>query len=36
MFSTATDGAVIVDTDGKTVRVRGWTGRNVTFGRRAE
>ncbi len=29
MFSTAEDGAVIVDTDGKSVRVRGWTGREV-------
>jgi len=33
MFSTATDGAVIVDTDGKTVRVRGWTGREVRLDR---
>jgi len=31
MFSTAEDGAVIVDTDGKSVRVRGWTGREVTL-----
>ena len=31
MFSTAEDGAVIVDTDGKSVRVRGWTGREVTI-----
>jgi competence protein ComEC len=36
LFSTATDGAVIVDTDGKTVRVRGWTGREVTLGQRSE
>jgi competence protein ComEC len=31
MFSTAEDGAVIVDTDGKSVHVRGWTGRQVRF-----
>ena len=33
MFSTASDGAVTVETDGTTVDVRGWTGRRVTFGR---
>jgi competence protein ComEC len=27
MFSTAEDGAVILDTDGQTVELRGWTGR---------
>ena len=32
MFSTARM-AVIVDTDGKSVRVRGWTGREVMLGR---
>jgi len=31
MFSTAEDGAVFVETDGKTVEVRGWTGRRRTF-----
>jgi competence protein ComEC len=31
MFSSAEDGAVILDTDGRTVRVRGWTGRQVRF-----
>ena len=31
MFSTATDGAVIVDTDGKGVEIRGWTGRRVVL-----
>jgi competence protein ComEC len=29
MFSTAEDGAVILDTDGKSVTVTGWTGRRV-------
>ena len=29
MFSTAEDGAVILDTDGKTVTLTGWTGRRV-------
>jgi competence protein ComEC len=31
MFSTAEDGAVIVDTDGNNVRVRGWMGREVVL-----
>lgn len=31
MFSTAEDGAVIVETDGKSVFVRGWTGRTAYF-----
>jgi competence protein ComEC len=31
MFSTAEDGAVILDTDGKTVTLTGWTGRHVVF-----
>ena len=29
MFSTAQDGAVILDTDGTAVELRGWTGRKV-------
>jgi competence protein ComEC len=29
IFSTAADGAVILDTDGKSVEIRGWTGRSV-------
>ena len=33
MFSTATDGAVIVDTDGRQVEIRGWMGRSVTLRR---
>ena len=32
IFSTAEDGAVIVETDGTKVEVKGWTGRRVTFG----
>jgi len=32
LFSTAEDGAVILDTDGKTVEVRGWTGRTLSIG----
>jgi competence protein ComEC len=31
MFSTADDGAVFVDTDGKSVTISGWTGRSMTF-----
>ena len=31
MFNTATDGAVFIDTDGREVEVRGWTGRVKTF-----
>jgi competence protein ComEC len=31
IFSTAEDGAVILDTDGKSVEVRGWTGRTSVF-----
>jgi competence protein ComEC len=31
IFSTATDGAVILDTDGQSVHIRGWTGRSVTI-----
>jgi competence protein ComEC len=31
-FSTASDGAVTVETDGTTVEVRGWTGRRARFG----
>jgi competence protein ComEC len=33
MFSTAQDGAVIVDTDGTSVDIRGWVGRRVVIGR---
>ncbi|MCA1562322.1 MAG: DNA internalization-related competence protein ComEC/Rec2 [Acidobacteria bacterium] len=33
MFSTAQDGAVILDTDGRTVEIRGWTGRSVVLKR---
>jgi competence protein ComEC len=32
IFSTADDGAVIVDTDGKTVEMKGWLGRSITLG----
>jgi competence protein ComEC len=31
MFSTATDGAVVLDTDGRTLSMRGWTGRTATW-----
>jgi competence protein ComEC len=31
VFSTATDGAVILDTDGTVLHIRGWTGRSVTI-----
>jgi competence protein ComEC len=31
MFSTATDGAIILDTDGRTLSMRGWTGRSATW-----
>jgi competence protein ComEC len=31
IFSTAQDGAVVLDTDGKQVVIRGWTGRTVTL-----
>jgi competence protein ComEC len=31
MFSTATDGAIILDTDGRTLSMRGWTGRSHTW-----
>jgi competence protein ComEC len=31
MFSTAEDGAVILDTDGTTVTMTGWTGRGMTL-----
>jgi competence protein ComEC len=35
IFSTATDGAVILDTDGETVQIRGWSsGRAVSLGGR--
>ncbi len=34
MFSTAEDGAVFVETDGRTVALRGWTGRRATLTRR--
>ena len=33
MFSTATDGAVILDTDGTKVEIKGWTGRSVVLTR---
>lgn len=33
MFSTAQDGAVIVDTDGRKVEITGWTGRRVVLQR---
>jgi competence protein ComEC len=33
IFSTADDGAVILDTDGETVEIRTWSGRRVTLGR---
>jgi len=33
MFSTATDGAVVVDTDGRQVEIRGRMGRSVTLRR---
>ena len=33
MFSTATDGAVIVDTDGKQAEIRSWMGRSVVLRR---
>ena len=34
MFNTATDGAVILDTDGRSVEIRGWaSGRGVVLGR---
>jgi competence protein ComEC len=34
MFSTAEDGAVIVDTDGRTMQIRGWgSGRRVSLSR---
>ena len=32
MFSTAEDGAVILDTDGESVEIRTWSGRAVTLG----
>jgi competence protein ComEC len=32
MFSTAEDGAVILDTDGRSVTLRGWTGRTLSIG----
>jgi competence protein ComEC len=32
MFSTAEDGAVILDTDGESVEIRTWSGRVVTMG----
>jgi competence protein ComEC len=31
MFSTASDGAVVLDTDGRTVTVRGWTGKQIVL-----
>jgi len=31
LFSTAEDGAVILDTDGRSVEIRGWTGRRHTI-----
>jgi len=31
LFSTAEDGAVILDTDGRRVEIRGWTGRRHVF-----
>ena len=34
LFSTAADGAVFVETDGRTVTLRGWTGRRATVTRR--
>jgi competence protein ComEC len=34
VFSTAKDGAVMLDTDGKTVEIRGWTGRKLQIGER--
>jgi len=36
MFSTADDGAVILDTDGRTVQIRGWTGRKIQITGRAD
>ncbi len=30
MFSTAEDGAVILDTDGQSVEMRGWSGKGST------
>jgi beta-lactamase superfamily II metal-dependent hydrolase len=35
VFSTADDGAIVVDTDGKEVRVWTWTGRREDVHRRA-
>jgi competence protein ComEC len=32
LFSTAEDGAVILETDGRTVMLRGWTGRTLSIG----
>jgi len=31
IFSTAQDGAVMVETDGRKVEVTGWKGRRVVF-----
>ena len=31
LFSTAADGAIMLDTDGERVRMRGWLGRSRTF-----
>ena len=31
LFSTAEDGAVILDTDGESVEIRTWSGRAATF-----
>ena len=36
MFSTAEDGAVFVETDGRRVEVRGFTGRELSIGRRTQ
>ena len=31
LFSTGEDGAVILDTDGRSVEIRGWTGKRLTI-----
>jgi len=33
IFSTAEDGAVFVETDGRRVDIRGWLGRQLSFER---
>jgi beta-lactamase superfamily II metal-dependent hydrolase len=34
MFRTDVDGAVVLDTDGRTVEISTWSGRRVTLRRR--